>query len=116
NGHVALWLAFARNPGAALDAALRDPMWIMLGSFAVIAVLLIVVWLTVRWTQRRPFSSVSSVVGGLRWGWLAASLGFAVALLIAAFTVAGIYGSARGTGPGFPGWERYVVIVAVSLV
>lgn len=116
NGHVAPWLVLAPRPTAALEAALDDPMWTLVGSFAVIPVLLLAVFVTVRWTQRRPFSSVGSVVGRLRWRWLAESLGLAVLLLTIAFAVSAAFGSAGQTGPGFPGWGRYLSILAIAVL
>ncbi|MEU0442631.1 CPBP family intramembrane glutamic endopeptidase [Streptomyces sp. NPDC006186] len=80
--------------GAALDRPLdADDMrsWGGVGDTAIslltIAVALPPVLLTARWIQARPAGTVSSVVGRLRWGWLARCLVPAAVLIVLSFGV-----------------------------
>lgn len=102
----------------AIDQVLTDPLFLLFAGFATLVVFLPCVWFTVRTLQNRPFSSVSSVVGGLRWGWLGECVGLAAILLGAVFAFGLVYELIAGpSGPiGFPGWPTYLTIAAVALL
>src|SRR5690349_13588885 len=51
-------------------------------DFLAIASLLPAVLLAALWIQRRPFGTVSSVAGRLRWGWLWRCMGVAAAAVV----------------------------------
>ena len=102
----------------AADQVLRDEMFLLFAGFATLTVLLPSVWVAVRTVQNRPFSSVSSVVGRLRWRWLGECLGIAAALLGAVFAFGIGYELIAGPREpvAFPGWPTYLTIAAIALL
>ncbi|MDR7275933.1 CPBP family intramembrane glutamic endopeptidase [Catenuloplanes atrovinosus] len=74
-----------------------------------------VVMLVARWTQRRPGGTVSSVAGRLRWGWLGRCVLLAVPAVGLMYAVLFLL---PGTGAEavFVGWERFLFGVAVVAV
>ncbi|WP_329007609.1 CPBP family intramembrane metalloprotease [Micromonospora rifamycinica] len=88
-------------------------------SFAGIAAALPLVLLTVRWVERRPAGTVSSVVGRLRWRWLAVCLAAAtpIAALSLLVGVVGVAASAAAppsdAGPSWVGIGPYLGTLAV---
>ncbi|WP_435611576.1 CPBP family glutamic-type intramembrane protease [Streptomyces sp. bgisy159] len=90
-------------------------------DLAAIAVALPVVLLTVLWLGRRPAGTVSSVSGGLRWGWLARCLVVAVApvllLVVGSFLVSGEEQDTSSSAPSeWVGWRFYLFSLAVLAV
>ncbi|GAA2455366.1 hypothetical protein GCM10010421_55670 [Streptomyces glaucus] len=84
-----------------------------------IAFLLPLVLLAVRWTERRPAGSVSSVAGRLRWGWLARCLAVAVPAvsLLALASVSLPGGDPESSAPAeWVGLPAFLVSLAVLAV
>jgi membrane protease YdiL (CAAX protease family) len=89
-------------------------------TFVSIAVWLPLIFAAAHWFQRRPGGTLSSVVGRLRWRWLATCLPIAFAavglsvgggLLLLAAT-----GEETGLGDPLAGWGPFLVSMAVLLV
>lgn len=97
---------------------LADQVLMMFASFALLAALIPVVLFTVWWSQRRPFGSVCSVTGRLRWRWLGECLGVGTVVFGAMFAVGIVASLMTGTVPwdGFPGWRQYLAVAVVALV
>ncbi|WP_158307295.1 CPBP family intramembrane glutamic endopeptidase [Kribbella flavida] len=81
--------------------------WPLLGEVGEVTVdlLAVAVWLpavalTVRWIQQRPWGSVSSVAGRIRWGWLGRCLAIAAPTVVVALVCGGALSSL--TDPGVP--------------
>lgn len=105
------------SPRGALEGVLDDRMYMLVVGFGSLVVLLPAVWLTVRITQRRPMSSVSSVDGRLRWSWLGECLLAGFLGLGAVFGLGLGYEAFVGKPfAGFPGWETYGLIAAIALL
>ena len=89
-----------------------SPLWSMVATLALIALLLPAVLLAARATKRR-IGTLSSVKGHLRWRWLGTCLGAAVA--VRALPVAlGVLGVA--TGDHFAGWDVFLPQLGLVLV
>ncbi|MCX2731995.1 CPBP family intramembrane metalloprotease [Saccharopolyspora sp. NFXS83] len=113
---VGVFIGSGALAGVGMDEeGLTDPTWEYAAAMLSVAVLLPVVLLVVRWTQRRPVGTLSSVDGRLRWRWMWrcagwALLGFAVVLVVSL---------AQGGAPdlsGWPGWPHYLLIALITLV
>jgi membrane protease YdiL (CAAX protease family) len=98
--------------------ATDDPLIVLFSGFLSLLALVPAVWVAVRWGQNRPFSSVSNVVGGVRWRWLGECQAIAVLVLGAAFAVELGYEMVTGAVGfgGFPGWATYAKIALIALL
>ncbi|WP_085066251.1 CPBP family intramembrane glutamic endopeptidase [Catenuloplanes japonicus] len=108
--------------GSLLDRPVDADGWPVLGDEADLAVSLAglglvipVVLLVARWTQRRPAGTVSSVAGRLRWGWLGRCALLAVPLVALMYVIL-FFVPGEDEGLAWVGWERFAVGVAVVLV
>lgn len=97
---------------------LSDPVLTMLTSFGLLAALIPAVLFTVWLSQRRPFGSVCSVTGTLRWRWLGECVTVGVVVFGVMFGIGLVATLLTGGVPwqGFPGWRQYLAIVVVALV
>lgn len=108
-------LAAALGTGVGSDLSFADPFWELGFGFGSIAILLPAVALTVRWVGKRRLGSVSSVAGGLRWGWLLHCLGWAllaIGLAIGVDLVRGVDWEAAA----WPGWPAFLAVLALALI
>ncbi len=105
------------GPGPGVNP-LADPVLVMLLGFAVLAALIPATLFTTWWAQRRPFGSVCSVTGVLRWRWLGECVAAGVAVFGVMFGLGVVATLLTGGVPwqGFPGWRDYLAIVVVALV
>lgn len=111
-------LVIGDAPGDAVQHVLNDPIFTLFVGFLALVVLMLAVWVTVRWAETRPFRSVSSVVGGLRWKWLGDCQVVALVILGAAFGTEIAYDLMTGTseGGGFQGWTGYARVALIALL
>lgn len=110
---AAMVLAFALGVGMDAELGFADPLWNFALGFVSIAVVLPVVLLITRTTQRRPVGTVSSVEGRLRWRWMGycarwAFLGFV--LVTAVDLVLNGWDAAS-----WPGWPTFLAVLAISV-
>lgn len=105
------------NPGVA-GAVLNEPMFLLFSGFASLVATIPAVLMTVRWAQKRPLSSVTGVVGKLRWKWFGRCGLIALGVFAPAFAIEIGYELLTGTpdGPGFPGWVVYARVVLIALL
>ncbi|PPK92690.1 membrane protease YdiL (CAAX protease family) [Kineococcus xinjiangensis] len=106
------------------------PLWSVVMGLGSVAIVLPVVWFTVRVIARRPFGTVSSVTGALRWRWLLACLPLGLVMAVGNTFLAGALLTAMGeVDPAsahegassfgsslWPGWSTFLVFTAVVLV
>ncbi|WP_407697984.1 CPBP family intramembrane glutamic endopeptidase [Streptomyces apocyni] len=99
------------------DAIFADPLAELAFLLIVIVVGLPVVLVGARLLGNRPFGTVSSVAGRLRWGWLGrcAAVAFPLIVLQIGLLVAWTWNSEplAEEGQGFPGWSEFVLSLAV---
>ncbi len=97
-----------------------DPVFDLGINLLSIAAVLPVVYGVVAWIQRRPPGTLSSVVGRLRWRWMARCTAVAVGAVVlgqAAVAVAYVAtGKNLGDMFGWVGWERFLPALAVTLL
>lgn len=116
---IPVGVSLYRSHPELIDRVLADPMWMLFAGFATLIALVPAVLCTVRWVQKRPLGSVTSVVGAMRVRWLGTCASYAFLVFGAAFAVTVVYqvifGGPPG-GPGFPGWPDYARIVLIALL
>lgn len=122
-----LWMAFmlvvtvvgeelgALN-GIRFDASgsASDPVWELALTFLALATGVPAVLLTVRWVQRRPAGTVSSVEGRIRWRWLLHCTSWAL-LGLAVITAFDLVRGKDWNPAAWPGLAQFLVLVAITL-
>ncbi|MDA2814315.1 CPBP family intramembrane metalloprotease [Nocardiopsis sp. RSe5-2] len=86
-----------------------------------LALALPLVLFAVRFIQRRPVGSASSVTGGLRWGWMALCAAVGLGAMLVGWAVSLAYYLLSGQGLGefemdWAGWSAFLPAAAVVLV
>ncbi|WP_104432693.1 hypothetical protein [Kineococcus xinjiangensis] len=104
--------------GGAEEVSFGSPLLGVVIVFGSLALLLPLIALAVRWGGRRPFGTVSSVVGRLRWRWMLSCVPAAVVVVGAQLAVVAVFGAVHGEpvsldAPGWPGWGTYLALAAV---
>ncbi|MEU4836384.1 CPBP family intramembrane glutamic endopeptidase [Streptosporangium sp. NPDC023615] len=106
--------------GVSNDRLFGDPVLELGVNLLAIAATLPVVYGITVWIQRRPPGTLSSVVGRLRWRWMARCAAVAVAaVVLGQATVAVTYlatGEDLGDLFGWVGWERFLPALIVTLL
>ncbi len=101
------------------DLSFEDPVADLAVQLLGIAIALPIVLWGARVIGRRPAGTVSSVVGRLRWGWLArcAALGFPLMAVQVGLLIAWTWNDepVGESGSGFPGWPVSLLSLAVIL-
>ncbi len=101
------------------DLSFEDPVADLAVQLLGIAIALPIVLWGARVIGRRPAGTVSSVVGRLRWGWLArcAAVGFPLMAVQVGLLIAWTWNDepVGESGSGFPGWPVFLLSLAVIL-
>lgn len=101
------------------DSSFEDPVADLAVQLLGIAIALPIVLWGARVIGRRPAGTVSSVVGRLRWGWLArcAAVGFPLMAVQVGLLIAWTWNDepVGESGSGFPGWPVFLLSLAVIL-
>ncbi|MEU6627559.1 CPBP family intramembrane glutamic endopeptidase [Streptomyces parvus] len=101
------------------DLFFEDPVADLVVQLLGIAIAIPVVLWGARVIGRRPAGTVSSVVGRLRWGWLArcAAVGFPLMVVQIGVLIAWTWNDepVGESGTGFPGWPVFLLSLAVIL-
>ncbi|MFE7186052.1 CPBP family intramembrane glutamic endopeptidase [Streptomyces erythrochromogenes] len=109
-----LGLDFAPGDG---DRILGDPLADEALALLSIATGIPVVLLAVRWCGSRPGGTVASVVGRLRWGWLARCAAVAFPLIVLQMGALALWGylseGEESLAGEFPGWSGFVLGLVV---
>jgi uncharacterized protein len=128
---VFLAVTFALIAGAAIAAGLAvhdpgferpggsdfDQAWRLVTLVAALAALIPAAFLTVRWIERRPAGSLSSVAGHLRWSWLGSCLLVASVIGVLTIGLAVLVGAQQFEAANFDlGLVACVALVSALLV
>lgn len=118
-GFVVAELLDAGPTSADSELFFEDPVADLVVQLLGIAIALPIVLWGARVIGRRPAGTVSSVVGRLRWGWLArcAAVGFPLMVVQIGVLIAWTWHDEPlgESGSGFPGWPVFLLSLAVIL-